>query len=268
MSSAGFEGTKFYARPRFISAAIRREERRAELGVLDGSPTGTPPNDRLVRVWVDLQKGQLLSMPKGTPGRFISLKSLLTVDETRRSSAAASLEDHTWLLEAACDGRRGSPVAALRSRQVHASPSEDLEGAPPAGPPDRRLSTGDDQELEAPSNARSSTAYAPAERRAVHPIRGPRPEVTRALVEQLRLAAPRTRTASASLLEATCWTIGAGEAGIQLELLRAQSFESGLQREAAAAVAEMSARLASPSGHESPGYNRRRGSARRGRTGG
>ena len=44
----------------------------------------------------------------------------------------------------------------------------------------------------------------------------------------------------------------APEAGIQLELLRAQSFESG-KREAAAAVAEMSARLASPSGYQSPG---------------
>jgi len=263
LSSAGFEGTKFYAAPevykcRSYSAKSDVWSSGVLLMVL---LTGTPPNDRLVRVWGDMQKGQLPSVPKGTPGRFISfLKSLLTVDETRRVSAAASLEDHTWLLDG---GLR-------RTKRLSGGCSPDhgeftplhpriSKGIPPAGPPHRRLSTGDVQELEGTVHrAVFDSVRTEYERAATFLLSVVLdPKQTRALVEQLRLGGvENSDSVPASLLEATCWTIGAKEAGIQLELLRAQSFESEAQREAAAAVAEMSARVASPSGYHSPGYNR------------
>lgn len=263
LSSAGFEGTKFYAAPEVYKCRSygAKSDVWSSGVLLMVLLTGTPPNDRLVRVWGDLQKGQLPSMPKGTPGRFISfLKSLLTVDETRRSSAAASLEDHTWLLDGGL--RRAERLSGGYSPDhgKFTPPHPRIsKGIPPAGPPHRRLSTGDDQELEGTVHRAVFDSVRTEYERAATFILSVvlDPKQTRALVEQLRLGGvENSDSVPASLLEATCWTIGAKEAGIQLELLRAQSFESGLQREAAAAVAEMSARLASPSGYQSPGYNR------------
>ena len=263
LSSAGFEGTKFYAAPEVYKCRSygAKSDVWSSGVLLMVLLTGTPPNDRLVRVWGNLQKGQLPSMPKGTPGRFISfLKSLLTVDETRRVSAAASLEDHTWLLDGGLRRAKRLSGGCSPDHGEFTPPHPRIsKGIPPAGPPHRRLSTGDDQELEGTVHrAVFDSVRTEYERAATFLLSVVLdPKQTRALVEQLRLGGvENSDSVPASLLEATCWTIGAKEAGIQLELLRAQSFESEVQREAAAAVAEMSARLASPSGYHSPGYNR------------
>ena len=263
LGSAGFEGTKFYAAPEVYKCRSygAKSDVWSSGVLLMVLLTGTPPNDRLVRVWGELQKGQLPSMPKGTPGRFISfLKSLLTVDETRRSSAAASLEDHTWLLEGGLRRAERLSGGGSPDHGKFTPPHPRIsKGIPPAGPPHRRLSTGDDQELEGTVHRAVFDSVRTEYERAATFILSVvlDPKQTRTLVEQLRLGGVEdSDSVPANLLEATCWTIGAKEAGIQLELLRAQSFESGLQREAAAAVAEMSARLATPSGNRSPGYAR------------
>ena len=248
LSSAGFEGTKFYAAPEvYKSRSYGAKSDVWSAGVLlMVLLTGTPPNDRLVRVWGDLQRGQLPPMPKGTPGRFISfLKNLLTVDEVKRTSAAAALADHTWLLDG---GLRRAEKLSGEDQGKGTILDRVSKGIPPAGPPHRRLSSAD-QELEGTVHRAVFDSVRTEYERAATFILSVvlDPKQTKALVEQLRLGGVEDADGvPASLLEATCWTIGAKEAGIQLELLRAQSFETGMQREAAAAVAEMNGQATSP----------------------